>query len=691
MHQPLYRQPGERECFAPWVRLHASRSYYDFARIPGRFPALRWTVNLVPSLVRQIEEYCEGGTDTFRELLLKPVSGFAPAEKRFLVRHFFSAHMDRMITPIPRYRELLDRRDESVRLMGEADAWRAFGEQDFRDLKALFHLAWFGFSARADFPRISELVNRGSGFSEDDCLEIDRIQGAILRNLVDLYRDHWRQGNLELSTTPFYHPILPLLIDSRAALEAMPEAALPVDYGRLDDAREQIVRALRFTSDRLGQTPDGMWPAEGSVSQAAAELFAEQGLKWIATDEENLYHSVRESGAPPDICGPWFAGAPGREIRIVFRNRDISDRIGFRYAHQDPVHAVNDLIQGVRAAASGSAADSPVVYIVLDGENPWETYPNAGLDFLAELDRSLVASGDIRMVTVSESLQPEHAIRGRIARLRAGSWVNGRFSIWIGGPQKNAAWDALNYTRRELWDEARNAGNIAALESILAAEGSDWFWWMDGQFATEHRFNFHDLFQGHLEAAWAAMGRQPATEIIERFRVTGDTTELIWTPHTRMKGQIDGLQNSYFEWSSAVRLLWEKIKNAGTMTASRESLDHLYLGFDGEGNLLIRLDGFLSGPERIEAQVSALRRRTFIAVKTANGSYVNNEQSAADLVAVFRKVLEMKVTIRPELLGPDCILAVRLRCYRDEQLAESRWIHMRAPTGAHRLSGWNAV
>ncbi len=692
MHQPLYRRSGEHECFAPWVRLHSSRSYYDFARLPDLLPGLRFTVNLVPSLILQIENYVSGSTDSFREVALKPVDQCSTADRVFLFRHFFSVHPERMIAAYPRYQELFRRREEAIQALGEDEAWRIFGSQDYLDLKVLFNLAWFGFAARRDFPDIDRLAARGRDFTEQDCQSIDRIQKWILESIVRLYRKQWEQNQSELSTTPFYHPILPLLLSTDAAREAMPEAPLPAPYGQTADAEEQVRRALEFFRDRFGRVPDGMWPAEGAVSQAAAELLASGGVKWIATDEENLHQSVRSGGLPADICGPWQTGASGREIQIVFRNRDISDRIGFRYADLEPSAAVRDLMGAVERCADASASPAPAVYVILDGENPWEHYLNAGYDFLSELERTIRETPSVTLQTVSESLNAPAWGPHRISHLRAGSWVNGRFSIWIGGPQKNTAWDSLNLTRRELWAGAVSAGNRRAMDSMLAAEGSDWFWWMDGQFATEHRYNFHDLFQKHLETAWEAMSRQPEAGSLERFRMAGGYDERIWIPMARIEGQIDGLQNSYFEWSSAIRFPGQRIQAGSTMAASGGILEALHAGFGRSGELLFRADGFPSAPRQLDIQMSGGPETVSLRfVHEEDGYRIAPGSGRLTGEAVFKRVLEGSLSIPADLLPVDGVFAFRFRFRLGDRETESRWIRMRAPVGLHRLAGWSAV
>lgn len=693
MHQPLYRLPGERECFAPWVRLHAVRSYYDFARLPDLLPGLRWTVNLVPSLILQVESYLDGGTDSFRELALSPVSSLTPAGRRFLLRNFFSAHPETMIAPLPRYAELHRKRDDAWNRMGEDDGWRDFTDQDFRDLKVLFQLAWFGFAARRDFSAIDELARQGRDYKDEDAAALDRISSEILGRIVPLYRRQWEADRLELSTTPFYHPILPLLIDTDSAREAMPDAMLPSSYGCIGDARQQIHRSLEFMKSRFGRRPRGMWPAEGAVSEAAARLFALEGVEWIATDEEVLHRSARLDDVPPDICRPWRAGPDDSSLLVAFRSHDYSDRIGFRYARDNPETAAQDLLEGVRSIASLSDSPVPVVCVILDGENPWETYPGAGWQFLSALEAAVKDSPGIRLATMSESIGASSGHARRITHLRAGGWVNGRFSIWIGGEQKNAAWEALNFTRRELWELAESTQNAKAMEAILAAEGSDWFWWMDGQFATEHRFNFHDLFQSHLEAAWHALDRPVEPGRLSAFRFAGGAERLVVGPKARVDGQIDGLANSYFEWASAVHFSADQFMIGGTMARSGPVFDAFHIGFGPRQELVFRVDGLTHAPEVLEVVIGGTGGGHTLSLRLVGSDYrlAGEVPPEWDAVVVYRQVLEGK--LRCPLVAHDeaGYVVVRLRVQSGGRWTETRPVRIQTPSGVLRLTGWSAV
>ncbi|HKB08955.1 MAG TPA: glycoside hydrolase family 57 protein, partial [Candidatus Polarisedimenticolia bacterium] len=311
-------------------------------------------------------------------------------------------------------------------------------------------------------------------------------------------------------TSPYAHPILPLLLDSDSAREAMPQAALPQRLQAPEDARQQVEDALALVERELGSRPRGMWPSEGSLSREAAELLAACGIDWTASDEQLL--AASETNRPVDTGRPWTqAGAAGPAL--VFRDHELSDRIGFSYARADPGQAAEDFLSGVLQRAQPGGEGPRLLLVALDGENPWEHYPRAGGPFLRALYGGLGRHAAIDCETVAGAVarSPE---RGRLDRLRAGSWIHADFGTWIGGPQKNRAWELLGEVRSLLQEASRDArtpepAKSAAWASLRAAQGSDWFWWLDGQFTTEYRAAFDQTFRGHLRQACEALGQRP--------------------------------------------------------------------------------------------------------------------------------------------------------------------------------------
>jgi alpha-amylase/alpha-mannosidase (GH57 family) len=530
LHQPLYAPREGAPPLLPWVRLHALRGYYDTVRVLDEFPAARLTVNLTPILVEQIAAAAAGRGDRFLEVGALPAEELDETQRRFLVDRFFLAQELHMIRPLRGYGALLEKRAAARRLRGPRDAFREFATGELRDLQVLFDLSWFGFKTREDFPILRALARKGCGFTPLDLEELHGVEREVLKRILPLYRAAARRGQLEIATSPYAHPILPLLLDTEAAREAMPQAVLPSRLQAPDDARAQVEDGLALIEREIGVRPRGLWPSEGALSEAEARLLHDCGVSWAAGDDRVLAASGRGplpgGAAPgplpagdlqsgPPAPGAWRLASSPDGPDLVFRDHELSDRISFAYSHRDPAAAVADLIEGARQRMRDGA---PFVLLALDGENPWEHYRRAGASFLRTLYGEAGPDGTCELVTVSESVAAAPA-RGTLTRLRAGSWINADFSTWIGGPEKNRAWGLLAEVRSRIASAPQRVGaahhpsRAAAWAALRAAEGSDWFWWLDGQFDTPDRATFDTLFRGHLRRACEAAGVAPPGEL----------------------------------------------------------------------------------------------------------------------------------------------------------------------------------
>ena len=464
MHQPDYRSPLTGEPAMPWVRMHACRGYTDVPALAAEARA-RYTLNVVPSLIDQLLYYAAGGTDAWERAARVPAEELSAAERDFIRGRFVHGHPG-MRRVSPRYREL------------EARAAVLEHPQDLRDLQVWSNLAWMGVVARRD-PLVAALYRQDRHFDHAQLLGLLGVQ----RRLLDEVLTRWAEAP-EVSVTPYAHPILPLLVDLHAVQDAMPHVDPGVSFRYPDDARRQVAEGLARAQAVLGRRVVGMWPSEGSVSPEVARLCADAGLQWLATDEGVLWRSDRAT--PGGVERAWRV--EDTPLRMVFRDRSLSDRIGFVYASWDGAAAARDLLAGV--------AGRGVVPVALDGENPWESYRDAGEAFLT----ALFASG--RTAAVGEVLDTMPA--GAIRRLHRGSWIDANFNIWAGHPHDHAAWAELA-ALRAAWEDAGRPE--AAWPAIRSAEGSDWFWW----YGPEHHSDMFDLFDGlfraHLAAGWRALGQ----------------------------------------------------------------------------------------------------------------------------------------------------------------------------------------
>ncbi|MBI3995825.1 MAG: glycoside hydrolase [Nitrospirae bacterium] len=556
-HQPYYKDPLTGEYALPWVRLHAVKAYYDMAALLKDFPKIHACVNLVPSLLKQLQDYADGtANDLFLERTLKPADALEPDERHFLLRYFFMAHWETMVKPWPRFHELLQRRglhgdDESLR-----EAAGRFATHDYRDLQILFNLAWFGFKAMEALPALQELRRKGRGFTEEDKAEVVRSQYEILRRVIPLYRDLESAGQVELTASPFYHPILPLVYDTEIARRCLPHAPMPDRFQAPEDARTQIERAVEFHARVIGRRPKGFWPSEGSVCPEILPLLLDAGISWIATDEEILLHSIPAPSRAEVLYRPYLAAAGERALPMVFRDKDLSNLISFTLGNVEPRAAVDEIfkrLDSIDEAAAGQKG-RPLVTIVLDGENPWENYPESGKYFLTELYGRLSGSERFRTVRIADELE-RHPPHHRIQHLHSGSWIHHDFDIWIGSDEENRAWDYLNRTRKALLPFLNDASipaarREAAWEAIYAAEGSDWFWWYGDDFSSVHDEEFDRLFRGHLAGAFRHLER-PVPEYLSRPIIHLHAVKHVTEPMNFIRPTLDGKRTSYFEWQGA--------------------------------------------------------------------------------------------------------------------------------------------
>ncbi len=600
-HQPYYPDDVSGETLMPWVRLHGTKDYFGMARHLLEVPEFRCTINLVPSLLVQILRYTEqGGSDRHLDLSRLPADSFTASDRRELLSAGFMANPESMIRPYPRYQELLLKR--GVDPVEKAAA--RFSEADLRDLQCWSNLTWIHELAFEDDPELREFRKKGKGYSESEKAWLLDRQMAILRQVIPLHKKLAESGQVELTTTPFYHPILPLLWDKTSARQAMPDCPLPRYVDRYpEDARRHLGRGAAFHEKIFGKPPRGLWPSEGSVSQDILEAITEVGIEWIATDEEILAHStggrVARDGQghathPELLYRPWNVEAGTKPLQIVFRDHGLSDLIGFHYQRSEPHHAVQDLIGRVLAigrAVSAEGSHRPaLVPIILDGENCWEYYPDGGVDFLRRLYRDAVRNERLRPVTISESLK-EFPATDTIGRLFAGSWISHNFAIWIGHHEDNTAWDLLHMTR-EFLKETAAAGTAEpeALEKaqneLDIAEGSDWFWWFGDDHSSAQDALFDELFRRHLSNVYRLLGSNPPNAL--RRPITRADHRLLHTqPTGLLRVKVTG-RATYFEWISAGK--YTSGSERGTMTLVTEGLiKGLHFGFDPE-RLLIRAD-----------------------------------------------------------------------------------------------------
>jgi alpha-amylase/alpha-mannosidase (GH57 family) len=617
MHQPFYQDLMTGEHILPWVRLHGLKDYWGMVALLREFPQVRVTFNLVPSLLVQLEAFArDEAVDRHLALGLKPADALSEDERAFCIENFFHAHKPRMIDPFPRYAELLARRGNNGRGLSPRALAAQFSTEDIRDLQVWHKLVWIDAFYLERDPRIRALVAKDHHYTEDDKAVLRTVEIEILRAVVPEYRDAAQRGQVELSTSPFYHPILPLLCDTDIHLRTHPQSRMPRErFRRPEDAFEQLTRAVVLHERLFGRRPEGLWPSEGSVSDEMVPLVSRAGFRWMATDEAILARSLGRTftrdGAgnveqPEDLYRPYRVGASGLGVSCGFRDHTISDLIGFSYASWPAATAADDFVRRLVEAGARYTArtgQDATVFVILDGENAWEHFEGQGRPFLRALYARLTSQPDIDTVTMSEACADASE---SLVSIFPGSWINSDFYIWIGHADDHRAWSQLAEARRAL--DTAPAGlpedaRARAHEELLIAEGSDWFWWYGDDHSSDHDLAFDDLFRRHVRNVYRALD----TPIPEELFVTNMTTQPpsveIRRPTGLIQPEIDGEVSSYFEWVGAGS--FETAVVAGAMHQVSETSSRIHaveFGF-GLEHLYIRVDG--SRPMR-EVLVGAL-------------------------------------------------------------------------------------
>lgn len=568
-HQPLYYKDPQTGLYAkPWVRLHAAKDYVDMAALVEQYPQIHVTFNLTPSLLRQVDDLAAGAKDLYWTTAEVPADQLSEEQKLFILQRFFDINR-KIIARFPRFQELLNARGTDLSdagLRAVAARWTA---ADFRDLQVLFNLAWTDPDWLAQEP-LKSLVAKGRGYSEEDKAVVFGEHLRLIREIVPLHKRLQDAGQIEVTMTPYAHPILPLLTNTELATIARPDIELPKDkFYYKQDAVAQVQKGVQLYEEHFGRPPRGMWPAEGSVAQEIVGMVAEAGIQWMASDEGVLAYSLglpgftrnsRDTVQESDVLyRPYYVQDGGLPpVGIVFRDVVISDKVGFTYSGTPGEEAAQDFINRLHAIkdrlVEEGATGPHLVSVILDGENAWEYYDNDGKAFLHSLYQKL--SNDPQLVTVTPS---EYLARfpdqPKIGKLWAGSWINHDFTTWIGEEEENAGWSYLKRTRDmvQQYVLGKKTTDSATLEKAMnlmyAAEGSDWFWWYgsdqdsgdDASFDLQYRSTLMDIYKtlGEPVPDWLYVPIIPAQPAPPERAMSG-----LLTP------QIDGLDGEG-EWAKA--------------------------------------------------------------------------------------------------------------------------------------------
>jgi alpha-amylase/alpha-mannosidase (GH57 family) len=592
-HQPLYYKDEDGVYTRPWVRVHATKDYYDMAATVAKYPDVHVTINLTPVLIRQLDDFVNNGAkDKYWVLAEKPASELTLEDKDFLMRRFFDANWDHVIRIYPGYKDLLDKRggttEEEI-----AAATENFSEQDFRDLQIWFNLAWIDPDELAKEP-LKSLISKDRGFAEEDKITLFNEVRRIMAEVLVIHKQLQDNGQVEIITTPYAHPILPLVYDTNLALIGNPGADMPERYSYPNDVISHLNKSVEVYEEHFGKKPNGLWPGEGAVAEEIVPLVSKAGFKWMATGEPVLAQSLgigsftRDSKETvkeaDDLYRPYYVqGQTGDKVAVFFRDWTLSDKVGFTYSGTPGTEAARDLmnrLENIKTELANEGVQGPhIVSVILDGENAWENYDNDGKEFLNSLYRELSESNSVQTITPTEYLYkfPEQR---ELEELFPGAWFSANYDTWIGESEEKTAWNYLAQTRNDLakYDIKKTRSTTPealalALDYMYLAEGSDWFWWYGSDQNSGNDAYFDEGFRALLSKVYESLG-EPVPSFVNVPIIPKSPAQAEQNVQGFSSPTVDG-KDDIEEWASAAT--YTSGAQAGTNLAYTYDEKNLYL------------------------------------------------------------------------------------------------------------------
>ena len=599
MHQPVYEIEGTY--LMPWARLHAVKDYLDMVLVLEKFPKLKLNFDVVPALMDTIVNYINGYHDIHSELTISDTEKLSGEEKSFILNNFFSPKFETMLYKSENYKALYQKRF-SKDVCDPDD----FSPQEISDLMALFNLVWIDPVHDERYPRIKELWAKQYNYTLEDRIEIINIHRQIIKEIIPTYKKYIDEGRIELTTSAYYHSILPILIDLKASTKnTFTTEGLPPTLGMLDDARKQVRLALDKVEEILGIRPKGFWPPELCLGPKTLNLLAKEGIEWTISDEGILSDSINfdfirdfkgNLNDPYHLTKVYEYQTKTNPINVIFRDRSIPNLINFEYAGIDAKMAANDLFDKIKVVQNKllvSPDQTHLLTIALDGENCWENYQNDGNDFLANIYSLIEADETLETVLISDYIKKDKH-KKTLNKIYSGSWIDKTFQYWIGEPTKNKAWSYLKHTKDVYEAFAKQNKNYphldAAYNELMIAQGSDWFWWYGEPNNSGQDFVFDYMFRERLKNVYLILGLEPPeylnTSLITKIEMP------LKHPTRPISPRMDGLAESIDDWhhSGNISLL------DGPVFRESKNVDKILFGCD-ENNMYFRLNVNKGGSE----------------------------------------------------------------------------------------------
>lgn len=647
LHQPLYRSPEDTDFKLPWVRKHTLREYHDMAEVIESRPEIAITVNWTPVLLQQIEEYVNGRSDQQQKLRNRPADELDPQEQYDFLCDAFKAHPPTIIHPYPRFQQLKEKWSQHREGSSAEEIVEAWETDEIRDIQIWETLGWFGFSAARKYKSIQELRQKDRDYSEEDKEILQEVEEQLLHDCLPRWQKIHEQTTVEFSTTPYFHPIGPLITnyeDIDEAMPGVPRPERPIKWP--EDGHWHLEKAREKMKDWLGPEADpGLWPSEGSLSEAFMEVISEVGFPWVATDEALLRRQLKEDQIDAKhLNKPYLWHG---EIPVFFRHHELSDRIGFEYSRMKTENALNNFLSTVEHIDGDTRSEKDrVLSVILDGENPWEYFADAGESFLSGLyDRLL--EGDQFIPVTPEMYLSEDRTLPHLEQMSAGSWINGDFNIWGGSSLDVRAWELLAETREALrgWDNLSEKDEANCWRALYAAEGSDWFWWYGEPFQSADDELFDQIFREFLISIYR-IGDHPEPSYLHHPLQSSESPGYN-PPRSFIYPSIDGHESHYREWWGAAQI--SPGRERGAMARASERFKNIRFG-SNEDTLFGRIDFDNHPPEEAQCRLQ-LNDQKFVVgpFSEASGRLcpINNSDQRFDGSSwFFENILEWKLPMK---------------------------------------------
>lgn len=621
MHQPVYEIEGTY--LMPWARLHAVKDYLDMVLVLEKFPKLKLNFDVVPALIDTVLDYANGCHDIHSELTTTDVENLSQEEKLFILNNFFTPKFETMLYKSENYKALYQKR-----FSNEFCSIEDFSNQELSDLMALFNLVWIDPIHDDRYPRIKELWEKQYNYTLEDRLEIIDIHRQIIREIIPTYKKYLDEGRIEMTTSAYYHSILPILIDSKASIKNTFTSEGLTDFlGMLDDAKVQIRTALDKIEKVMGVRPKGFWPPELCLGPKTLSLLAKEGIEWTISDEGILSDSINfdfirdfkgNLNDPYHLTKVYEYKTKSNPINVIFRDRSIPNLINFEYAGIDAKLAANDLFDKIKVAQNKlliSPDGNHLLTIALDGENCWENYQNDGNDFLTHIYSLIENDETLETVLISDYIKNDKH-KKTLNKIYSGSWIDKTFQYWIGEPTKNKAWNYIKEAKsfyKKIEKQNKNYPNLSAAHNeLLITQGSDWFWWYGEPNNSGQDFVFDYMFREHLKNVYLLLEATPPEYLNESLITKIEVP--FKQPLRQITPKMDGLAESANDWYNAgsISLL------DGPVYRESKNVDKILYGCDSE-NIYLRLNVYKGNNEN-----ATISRISQLYMYMRNASTINN-------------------------------------------------------------------